>query len=377
MIRHARESLSLSSVTLRSINAYLASHGWRKMEAYGDSGFVFGRENEDLELLVPAKVLSDYQRRIEDILETLSDVEERDSLAILRDISMSEYDLIRVRSPEPTPGGSVSVADGVSLFNESRNLLVAAACSASRPQRAFRAGGIQEASDYMDTVRFGQTEMGSFIASLLSPVPPNLVGQADLDTGLPPEPFARRVTQKLVSGLRSVKEAVDLADHGGDISAFERNVVQGVSANLCDAIANLLDVANRQSIDVSVSWSLVRKPPESRAQIVFSRSDMPVLKEASQILRNRQERPNERLEGYVYALARGQTQHSGRVTLKAVLDGAITSVRVDFAPSDYSRITEAHDQRKVVSVEGDLRRDGQRWVLDNPRDLALQIDEDE
>ena len=93
MMRYARESLGLSSVTLRSINAYLASHGWRKMEAYGDSGFVFGRENEDLELLVPAKVLSDYQRRIEDILETLSDAEERDPVAILRDVSMSEYDL--------------------------------------------------------------------------------------------------------------------------------------------------------------------------------------------------------------------------------------------------------------------------------------------
>ena len=377
MIRHARESIGLSSVTLRSLYAYLASHGWQKIEPYGESGFVFGLESETLELLVPSEVLSDYRRRIEEILETLSDVEKRDSLAILRDVSMSEYDLIRVRLPEPAPGGSVPVSDGVSLFQESRNLLLAAACSVSRPQRAYRAGRNQEASDYMDTVRFGQTEMGSFIASLLSPVPPNLVGQADLSTGLPPEPFARRVTRKLVSGLRSAKDAVTLADHGGDISAFEQNVSQGVSANLCDAIANLLDVENRQSIDLSVSWSLVREPPESRAQIVFNRSDISVLKEASRILRDRQERPNERLDGYVYALARGQTQHRGRVTLKAVVDGAMSSVRVDFAPPDYSRIAEAHDQRKVVSLEGDLRRDGQRWVLDNPRDLEVQIDEDE
>ncbi len=377
MIRYASESLGLSSVTLRSLYFYLASQGWQKIEPFGESGLLFGLENQPQELLVPSRILSDYQRRIEEILQTLSEVEDRDSLAILRDVSMSEYDLIRVRLPEPAPSGSVRVSDGVSSFQESRNLLLAAACSVSRPQRAYRAGRIQEASDYMDTVRFGQTEMGSFVISLLSPVPPNLMGQADMSTGMPPEPFARRVTRKLVSGLRSAKSAVSLADHGEGISAFEQNVSQGVSANLCDAIANLLDVENRQSVDVSVSWSLVREPPEGRAQIAFNSSDMAVLKEASRILKGRQERTNERLDGYVYVLARGQTQISGRVTLKAIVDGAISSVRVDFAPSEYSRIVEAHDQRKVVSLEGDLRREGQRWVLDNPRDLQVQTDDDD
>ena len=377
MVRYPKDSLGLSSVPLRSLYAYLASHGWQKIEPYGESGFVFGLENEDLEILVPSVALSDYQRRIEEILETLSEVEERDSHAIFQDVSLSEYDLIRVRLPEPVPSGSVPVTAGVSLFQESHNLLLAAACSVSRPQRSYRAGRNREASDYMDTVRFGQTEIGSFIASLLSPVPPNLVGQADLSTGLPNEPFARRVTRKLVSGLRAAKDAVALSDYGGNISAFEQNVSKGVSANLCDAIANLLDFENRQSIDVSVSWSLVREPPEGRAQIVFDRSDIPVLKEASRILKDRQERPNERLDGYVHTLVRGQTQHSGRVILKAVVDGVMSSVRVDFAPSDYIRIAEAHGQRKVVSLEGDLRRDGQRWVLDNPRDLEVQIDEDE
>ena len=362
---------------LRSLYVYLASHGWQKIEPFGESGLVYGLQNQPQELLVPSGILSDYQRRLEEILQTLSEVEDRDPLAILRDVSISEYDLIRVRLPEPAPSGSVPVSDGVSSFQESRNLLLAAACSVSRPQRAYRAGRIQEASDYMDTVRFGQTEIGSFVISLLSPVPPNLMGQADMSTGMPPEPFARRVTRKLVSGLRSAKSAVSLADHGGDISAFEQNVSQGVSANLCDAIANLLDVENCQSVDVSVSWSLVREPPEGRAQIAFNSSDISVLKEASRILKDRQERPNERLDGYVYSLARGQNQTRGRVTLKAIVDGAISSVRVDFAPLEYSRILEAHDQRKVVSLEGDLRREGQRWVLDNPRDLQVQTDDDD
>lgn len=374
---YARDSNDLSAVPLRSLYAYLQSQGWQRIEPYGDAGYIYGLDSEDSELLVPSRALADYERRISEILEILAEVEERDSLAVLRDVSLSEFDLVRVRLPEASPDGSVPVAAGVSLFQESRNLLLSAACSASRPQRAFRAGRNQEASNYMSTVRFGQTEIGSFVANLLSPVPPNLIGQGHLSTRVAPEPFARKVTLKLVSGLRSARDAVTLVDRGDDIDAFEQKVPQGVSANLCDAIANLLDYDNRKSIDISVSWSLVREPPESRAQVVFKESDLSILKEASRILKDRQERPNERIDGYVYGLARGQSEHQGRVTLKAVVDGAMSSVRVDFAPSDYSRITEAHDQKRVVSLEGDLRRDGQRWVLDNPRDLEVEADDDE
>jgi hypothetical protein len=377
MIGYGGDPSALSAVNLRSVNAYLKSRGWHRIGSYGNAGHIFGLDRHIVELLVPLSPLADYEHRMGEILETLSEVEERDIRAILRDLLLSEFDLVRVRLPEATADGSVPIAAAATLFQEARNLLLAAACSASRPQRAFRAGRNQEANNYMNTVRLGQTEMGSFVANVLSPIPPNLVGQADMSTGLPPEPFARKVTRRLVSGLRSAKEAVALVNLGEDISAFEQRVSQGVSANLCDAIANILDYESRESFDISVSWSLIRETPESSVHVVFKESDLLVLKEASRILKDRQERPNERIDGYVYGLARGQTEHEGRVTLKAVVDGAMSSVRVDFDPPDYSRITEAHDQRRVVSLEGDLRREGQRWVLGNPRDLEVEADDDD
>ena len=43
---------------------------------------------------------------------------------------------------------------------------------------------------------------------------------------------------------------------------------------------------------------------------------------------------------------------------------------------EYNRIADAHTRRLSVSLEGDLQREGQRWRLMNPRDLALIEDED-
>lgn len=377
MVSYTNDSVSLSAVPILSLRSYLQSQGWRSIEKFGGSGYVYGLDGSPEELLVPMAPLADYARRVMNILETLSKVEQRDDRAILRDLSLASFDLVRVLMPEDSADGSVSVSSGVTAFQESQNLLLAAACSASRPQRVFRAGSHQEASEYMNSVRFGQTEMGSFVVTLLSPVPPRLVGQGVLETGFPAEPFPRRAVHKLVSGLRSVSQAVASVNAGSDIDAFEQRVPEGVSANLCDAVANLLDCSNRQSVEISVSWSLIREPSEGRAQVDFLASDSLILKEASQILKDRQERPNERLDGYVYSLTRGAAQEKGRVILKAVIDGVINSVRADFASEDYNLVTEAHRRRQVVSVEGDLRRDGQRWVLGNPRALAVQSEEEE
>ena len=57
--------------------------------------------------------------------------------------------------------------------------------------------------------------------------------------------------------------------------------------------------------------------------------------------------------------------------------GPWTSVKADFDPADYTRIVEAHDQRRAVSLEGELHREGQRWFLRNPRDLHVMIDDDD
>ena len=85
---------------------------------------------------------------------------------------------------------------------------------------------------------------------------------------------------------------------------------------------------------------------------------------------------DERVEGYVSTLVRDQSDPEGRVTIKVVLDGALTSLKVDFDPPEYSMIADAHDRRLSVSLEGDLRRDGQRWHLMSPRDLTI-IEDDE
>ena len=60
--------------------------------------------------------------------------------------------------------------------------------------------------------------------------------------------------------------------------------------------------------------------------------------------------------------------------MKAVVDGSLASVQVEFRPDDYTRIVDAHDKRLDITLDGDLMRVGQRWHLANPRTLYVSSD---
>ena len=366
------------TVTPLGVHAYLAAHGWTRTGSYRfDRGGVYRRPDDRATVLVPASTrFADYPIRILQLAEVVGRTEDRRPSMVLADLSLATVDLIRVRLPKARDDYSLALNAGVDLLDGSRRLLLAAACSTVRPQRQFRAGRNERASAYLDSVRLGQTAPGSFIVNLQVPVSPALA-EADQNHLFEP-PFERRANRTLVAGLRAVREATDLVNRGeGDIWAFDARVQNGVSANLCTAAAELIDIGG--GLEVSVSWALTRPPneehDEQRSTVLFQSPDALVLTEAARILSSRQERFDERIEGYVSALARDQSEPDGRATIKAVIDGALTSVRADFSPFEYSTITKAHANRWSVSLEGDLRREGQRWHLSNPRDLTVMDDD--
>lgn len=366
----------LSAVEPRGLRAYLRTNGWTKTGVFGDRGDVYEQTGMTSEIVAPVSSdLGDYGTRILQIADILGDAEARDSFAVLRDISLAAVDLIRVRA-HAVEDRSVPLDAGLTLVAMAREALLAAACAADRPQRAYRSGSNRKATDYLKQVRLGHTEGGSYVITLLSPVPPLLeVLQTEAFPEIAAEPYPRQVTRMFARGVVATREALDLADRDEGIGAFDDRVSAGVSANLCSAIAGLL--SDRERVGIGVSWALTRPSPARRRTVTFRRREGPVLAEASRVLRDRQDRPSERISGYVRALRRESDAHQGRVTVKAVVDGALTSVQVEFPPRDYTRIVEAHDKRLDITLDGDLIRVGQRWHLENPRNLYVASEEDE
>lgn len=366
---------ALRAVSPLMMTAYARAAGWIPVGRYRQHSEIY--EHVDApELIIPGtERLLDYADAVAAFVQVIAIAEARDELEVYRDLVSSDRDLVRLRAPYAGSDGSVFIDAGVMLFEQARNLLTAAACAATGPRRTYRAGSVKEAQDYMSRVRLGQTEQGSYVVTLLIPIPPAMrLEQSGLWPEHDEEPFERRVTKTLAKSLDAARVAAESVALGGASGGFERAVDAGVSANLCDALADLID--SGEGLDVSFSWAKTRPRPETRKVISFERSEAPIFRAAASDFRSKEPRGEETLMGWVNKLARKPQADAGAISLSTFIEGKPVSVSVPLPTSTYHEALQAHDDEKPISIRGNLVRHGQRWLLEGARDLIVIIDAD-
>ena len=164
------------------VRAYLAAQGWKESDRIGNKALVFIKKDsdgKDWEILLPTRSdLGDYAQRMAEALHYVALLEHRSELAVLNDLQLSGFDVVRVRISHAEEVGTISVVVGVGLLRHARNMLLASACAAIMPRPVYHARRPDKASQYLASVRLGQTERGSYVVPLLSTVGPALRLQA-------------------------------------------------------------------------------------------------------------------------------------------------------------------------------------------------------
>ncbi|SMF96573.1 hypothetical protein SAMN02949497_3975 [Methylomagnum ishizawai] len=373
-----RDKALFQQLSHLDVRAYLSSQRWREEGRLGDKASIHAKEDaagRTWEILLPSREnLGDYPERMAEALKTLAEVENRSELAVYRDLQTSGFDAIRARAPSGDAGGTIVLADGVILHAEAQNMLMAAACSVRRPQPAYHVGKSLETVDYIQTVRLGQTEPGSYIITLLSPVTPTLKrnGQQSL---FDDEPFSRQVTLRLAQAWEALADAASEAAASDDFAAFQQRVDQGVNANLCESIAKLTQTCG--GIELGLSWARVRLSPKPNVRRQFSKETGRLIEEAAREFRRNEPRLDCPIVGLVLGLDRRPDEFDGKATLQVLVDDKPRRVRAVFEPSEYEKVIRAFRERAALVLDGDLYPVGQRYELRNPRNMALLVDTDE
>lgn len=171
-------------------------------------------------------------------------------------------------------------------------------------------------------------------------------------------PIQRRLTRRLMEALYSARQAVErtVAGHEG---AFADGLESGVSANLCKALARMIEPL--PTLDIDVLWARTRPVKLPPPIIRFGPSEAPLLPEAARSFRERAPRPDFLLFGYVRLLTRGETDDDGTIHLATSIDKQPRSVKAVIEREDYERAVQANKEGATVVMWGDLERIGQRW----------------
>jgi hypothetical protein len=266
---------TLRSLRPLDIASYLHATGWLNTEDMGEraSYWVFPAQ-PDVEVVLPKRhSYNDFALRVSEILKSLSQIESRSQLQIYADVATVSSDLVRLRAADrDVENGTLPLSSGVAFIESARDAILAAACSTVVKRGNFPRRKPTQANDYLERVRLGQTERGSFVLTLHCPVTPRLRSSETL-VFFPDEPFERQVTKTLMSSLSAVRNASQHAASTGDFAAFRESVAFGVSANLCAALVRLGSVVPETGVEISMSWSKSRGPERNLpAQITIETS---------------------------------------------------------------------------------------------------------
>ena len=382
-----RAAIAGDKATLRALKplevvAYLRAKGWRQtVDRPGKSSLwtLLGEAGTEFDVTLPDRSeIGDYSLRMAEVLETLADAEQRSQLDVLRDVQTTASDLIRIRAPRgDAENGTLPLNEAVAFVERSRDMMLAAACAAMNKRPVYAKRKAQQAMDYLGHIRMGQTERGSYVLTILSPVAPELAPAQDVLLPMEPVvPYERRVTQTLIESLAALGEAAREAAVRGNMTPFEVAVGRGVSANLCDAVVGLSDVSPAEGLDIQISWSRTRPVDAGVVSRVLLRSDaMPLIEEAARQFRQTAPSDDADVIGIVTRLARGEKATQGEVTITASVEGQYKLVKVMLGEDDYGKAVRAHELREVVSCTGDLVREGHSYWLRNPRHFTIVPDD--
>ena len=172
------DAATFRSLKPLEISAYLRAKQWyREADISGKADLWIYKKNdgEEFDITLPnSRSFADYALRISEVLQTLSIVEERSELDVLRDLQTTGADLVRIRAPTGTSDDTLPLDKAVVFVERSRDMMLAAACAAVEKRSVYAKRKAQQAMDYLHHVRMGQTERGSYVLTILSPVIPEL-----------------------------------------------------------------------------------------------------------------------------------------------------------------------------------------------------------
>ncbi|HND31234.1 MAG TPA: hypothetical protein PLA94_14625, partial [Myxococcota bacterium] len=163
----------------------------------------------------------------------------------------------------------------------------------------------------------------------------------------------------------------------GTLAPYQERMREGVSANLCDALAELLEAARADALRASFSFAHRRPVAREVPRSVVLPADMaPTLRSAAAALREVGVLSSLELMGTVVVLESDDAAAGGAIQMHALVEGRPMRVRMSLPPAEYAVAMEAHRRRALVRCAGDLLREGRARVLQNPRDFVLSGEEE-
>lgn len=376
-------SLVTERLSFATVQRYLQNRNWNRKQSKREHLSIFFTEfPTPTEILLPLnRGFADYGELMYSAISKIAKVENREIEQIVNDLLLPPSDVIRFRvENKRTEFGLISFNEGFSLLENAKKSLFTTACDIINPTSFHKRMSYKTAQQFIESCYLGQTERGSFIASVVCPFINETVedkptqlslfnSEEDLSTS-----FTRQVTQRYMKTLSKLKNAIEIGNHDIIENTLESDKI---SANFIESIVELGEYGDNEEIEIFASWSSVTKElPDVPKMISFTRDYIPPMESIIAKLKPF----DEGKEGvFVGKVSKAQAdpdpsnRSEGEISFNFIgEEEKIVKAKVFLSTNDFSKACEALDKGFNVKISGKLKSSGKSKVIENPHFESLQ-----
>lgn len=243
----------IDRIDMQMLCQYLLKRNWQPLyDLVGGKvkQFIYP-DSEDVIYIPLFKDFSDYYDVITESLKTLSVVEKSSIQAVYNNLVNPSSDLLRWRiADDITSRGEISFNAMQANIDYIKELLSATCVDILSPITYHKKVQTQAVVKQMDTYKFGQTEIGSYILNIICPL--GYYQHTLFDPTAEELPLSRKINLRIFENIdviqQSIKENSSLVD--------EKVAAGNISVNFLNALTRLYEENTNAEVNISASWNV-------------------------------------------------------------------------------------------------------------------------
>ncbi len=355
-----------------SFDRYLKETGWHVFptkRTYVKIYQIIKDNGEAFQVNIPLdKSLSDYRSAMYQAIETVAAAEGQSTEQLLLFLLNPNTDILKIRfDRKDIEAGNILFDDAIRIYENAKKLIAAAAQDILHPKRYHQGRPDDSISKFISNCKFGQTEIGSYVVSVVCPFAEldEVDGYKQLSIFSEEEQCAesltRKVTNRIMTNISTIKSNIDKGEYE---KLTEENETSIISVNFYEALTGLNLSEDGAEVEFMAQWSpAVKKNRSVMDRILLSNNYYQPISTAIEKLRETN-REKTKIVGRIKALDSApdlSKRTSGKITVVYLDDSdrkkqaAITLTR-----EDYDKAIEAHRKGSYIEIVGDVHNHGKR-----------------
>lgn len=354
---------------------FLRSRGWSLIDAaFHDGLYVLNNEQyKRRQLGFPIDDSAvDYADCVETVISKLVEIENTSCRNLLSELSEMKDDTIGFRIVDNRDERAfISLNYALDAIKGAKDMLLAAACSAVKPQIHHPKMNRQEAQQMVENSRFRHTETGSFVIKVSTPVKALDVYSDVFENTTP---FVRQATLLINQSVHQLVTAIQTDKMEQLITEVKQEEKPLLSTNLCKALLNFQEENNHADLYLNFQWaSIIAKPSTVTNSIKIQKDYYSRIEDIRKELKNYEIDKEDIFVGTVEQLLGNldqNEQRAGDVLLDLYQqDGESIRVRVNLKAEWHDLAIEAYKNAGYyIQIKGRLMAGNQPRIM---KDVAF------